>query len=120
MTAKAAPRWVALWFRAAAVYGILALVPIYFQPMPATGQAFHYGFVGTALAFQLVFWVIGGDPLRYRTLMPISVCEKLAFGVPVAILFSRGLVDGVTFAAGMFDLLLGAGFLFAWRVTPPT
>ena len=120
MTSGTAPRWVRLWFRGAAIYGILALVPIYFQPMPTMGQAFHYGFVGSALAFQLAFWVIGGDPARYRALMPVAVCEKLAFGVPVLLLYASGLVGAVTAGAAGLDLVIGAGFLIAWRATPPT
>ena len=57
---------------------------------PPAGLLDHYGFVFTALAFQGVFWMIGGDPVRYRAAMPWSVAEKLAFGIPCAILFATG------------------------------
>ena len=113
-----APRWVSLWYRGAAIYGLLALLPQYLVAPPAGAAVPHYGFIGTAAAFQLAFWVIGGDPVRYRALMPVSVVEKLAFGVPVAILFVRGEVPAAVFAFGLIDLVLGAGFLLAWKATP--
>jgi hypothetical protein len=113
-----APRWVSLWYRGAAIYGIVALLPQYLLPAPAGGEINFYGFIGTAAAFQLAFWVIGGDPMRYRPLMPVSVVEKLAFGVPVAILFAQGRVPAGVMLFGAIDLLLGLGFLLAWRATP--
>lgn len=118
MMRSTAPRWVPLLFRGAAIYGIVALLLSYAAPPPPVGQASHYGFIGTALAFQFVFLLIGGDPVKYRALMLCGVAEKLAFGVPCAILCALGRIDTLTFGAGMFDLVLGAGFLLAWRVTP--
>lgn len=117
-SAAAAPRWVSWWFRGAAVYGLLVLVPQYFLPPPAGGEVFFYGFIGTASAFQLVFLVIGGDPARYRALMLVGVVEKLAYGVPVLILFAQGHAEALYVGAAVIDLLLGLGFLLAWRVTP--
>ncbi len=114
----AVPRWVPWWFRGAAVYGLVVLLPQYFLPPPAGGEVFFYGFIGTASAFQLVFWVIGGDPARYRTLMLVGVVEKLAYGVPVLILFAQGRADALYVGAAIIDLVLGLGFFLAWRVTP--
>ena len=111
------PRWVSWWFRGAAVYGALALLLAYLTPPPNPAAALsHYGFAGTALAFQLVFWIIGGNPSRYRPLMLAGVAEKLAFGVPAMVLA----VPPEVRLFGGIDLLLGAGFLLAWRVTPAT
>lgn len=113
-----APIWVSRWFRGAAIYGAVALLLAALAPPPATGRLDHYGFVFTALAFQGVFWTIGGDPVRYRALMPWGVAEKMAFGVPCLALFVRGEIDAVALVFGLIDLLLGAGFLLAWRATP--
>lgn len=112
------PRWISGWFRGAAVYGLLVLIPQYFLPPPAGGEVFFYGFIGTASAFQLVFWVIGRDPARYRALMLVGVVEKLAYGVPVLILFTQGRADTLYVGAAIIDLVLGIGFFIAWRVTP--
>jgi hypothetical protein len=111
-------KWVRRCFRAAALYGLLALLPQYLRAAPAGGEANVYGFVGTATAFQLAFWVIGGNPVRYRALMPVAVVEKLAFGLPCVMLFAQAKVDTTLLAAGAIDLLLGVAFLAAWRATP--
>lgn len=114
-----APRWVAWWFRGAAAYGALALLAGAFVP-PAEPAAVlpHYAFTGTALAFQIVFWIVGGDPVRYRPVMLAGVAEKLAFGIPALLLSGRGLAPGAVIPFAAIDLLLGAGFLLAWRATP--
>ena len=113
-----APRWVRLWFRVAAIYGLVALLPQFLLPQPAGAELVAYGFIGTASAFQLVFWVIGGDPARYRALMLPGVAEKLAFGVPAVLLFAAGKAPALVLLFAGVDLLLGLGFLLAWRATP--
>lgn len=113
-----APGWVRWWFRGAAVYGLLVLLPTYFAPTVPEAEVVAYGFTGTAIAFQLAFWVIGGDPVRYRALMPVCVAEKLAFGMPVWTLFSLGKAPAILAVFGTIDLLLGAGFALAWYATP--
>jgi len=115
-----APKWVSLWYRGAAIYGLAVLLPQYLQSPPPGVEAVAYGFIGTASVFQLAFWIIGGDPLRYRALMPVTVLEKLVFGVPVAILYAQGRVPTFLLPFGMIDLLLGLGFFLAWRATPRT
>lgn len=107
-----APRWVGWWFRGAAIYGAVALV----ASLAAPGAIVlpQLAFTLTALAFQIVFWMVGGDPVRYRPLMLAGVAEKLAFGVP-ALLLAAG---STTAIFGAIDLALGAGFLVAWFATP--
>jgi hypothetical protein len=118
IAAAGAPRWVGLWFRGAAIFGLVALLPQYLLPQPAGAELVAYGFIGTAAAFQLVFWVIGGDPVRYRALMLPSVAEKLAFGVPAVLLFASGKVPAPVLLFGAIDLILGLGFFLAWRAIP--
>ena len=69
-------------FRWAAIYGVIVLLPLYLTPLPWRGAEVFLGFVGLALVFQAVFWVIGTDPAKYRALMPVAVAEKLVFGLP--------------------------------------
>jgi hypothetical protein len=108
-------------FRWAAVYGVIVLLPLYFTPLPQVGGEVFLGFVGLALVFQGVFWTIGGDPVKYRALMPFAVLEKLVFGVPALSLCAQGypVPPPVAVFAGI-DLLLGLGFFLAWRRTPLT
>jgi hypothetical protein len=111
------PRWVAWWFRGAAIYGLVALLPQFFLPQRAGAELVAYGFIGTASAFQLVFWVIARNPVKYRAQMLPGVAEKLAFGVPAVVLFLAGKVPALVLVFGGIDLLLGLGFLLAWRGT---
>lgn len=106
-------------FRWAAIYGVIVLLPLYFTPLPpGMGETF-LGFVGLALVFQGVFWTIGGDPVKYRALMPYAIAEKLVFGLPALALFAQGypVPPPVTVFAAI-DVLLGIGFWLAWRRTP--
>ena len=50
--------------------------------------------------------------------MLVGVVEKLAYGVPVLILFAQGRADALYVGAAVIDLILGLGFFLAWRVTP--
>ena len=108
-------------FRWAAIYGVIVLLPLYFTPLPPLMGETFLGFVGLALVFQGVFWVIGSDPVKYRALMPLAVAEKAVFGVPALLLFAQGypVAPPVAVFAGI-DILLGLGFLLAWRRTPLT
>jgi hypothetical protein len=116
-------RWI---YRIAAIYGIVVLAPLYFaEPMmaqagnPVTHPEMLYGFVGAALVFQLVYWTISGDPLRYRTLMPLSWLAKLSFAIPCAILFATDRLAPLPFALSQVDTLLTILFFIAWRGTRP-
>ena len=104
-------------FRWAAVYGVLVLTPMYFLPPPAERTEAYFGFIGSALAFQLAYWIIGGDPLRYRALMPVGVLAKLSFAIPALTLFALGRLDAVTAVPVSMDVLLAVGFVVAWRRT---
>ena len=108
-------------FRWAAIYGVIVLTPLYLVPAWPQHWETFLGFVGVALVFQGVFWTIGGDPVKYRALMPYAVLEKLAFGVPCLALYLQGypVAPPVAVFAGI-DLLLGLGFFLAWRRTPLT
>lgn len=106
-------------FRWAAVYGVLVLAPLYLVPLPAVEPHNRLGFIGTALAFQWVFWLIGGDPVRYRALMFPAVAEKLVFSVPALILVAQGLTPKPVAGFAAIDIGLAVAFLAAWRrVTP--
>ncbi len=108
-------------FRWAAIYGVIVLAPLYWTPLPVAGAEIFYGFVGLALVFQGVFWTIGGDPVRYRPLMPWAVLEKLVFAMPVITFAMAGVTeDRILLAFAVVDILLGIGFFIAWRRTRAT
>lgn len=112
-------------FLIAGIYGIVALVPMYFlkdyvgeqNPPPLTHAEFFYGFVGVALAWQFVFLIISRDPAKYRLLMFPGILEKAAWGVPVLILYLQNKVSVSILGAGMIDLLFGVLFVVAYLKT---
>ncbi|WP_298190000.1 hypothetical protein [Novosphingobium sp.] len=112
------PTWIPRFYRAAAIYGAVVLLPAYLAPWPAEQPHIYLGFVGLALVFQAVFWIIASHPVRYRPLMAASVFEKLVFGVPTLLLFSQHRVSPLDAGFATIDLLLGLGFFLAWKATP--
>lgn len=113
-------------FLVASIYGTLALLPLYGLELQLarnsaaalTRPEFLYGFVGVALAWQAVFYVISRDAQRFRPLMFVAVLEKLAFGVPALVLFSQGRLGADLLAGGVIDLVLATLFVAAIRKTP--
>ena len=107
-------KFVRIIFALAAAWGFIAVVPGLFGgagPRPE----YYYGFLGLALVFQLVFVMIAIDPARFRPLIPIAVLEKLAFFMPVTLLYLDGRVPlGPVFIGGMVDGLLMLLFALAW------
>jgi hypothetical protein len=112
-------------FLIAAIYGFIVLLPQYFleekigrdTPPPITHPEYFYGFVGIALAWQVVFLLISRDPIRYRPLMLAAVIEKASFGLPAIALYVSGRLSGQMLAAGLLDLILGALFIASYRRT---
>lgn len=115
-------RWT---FLLAGIYGLLALLPQYFMetrigednPPAITHPEFFYGFLGVALAWQVVFIIISRDPARYRPLMPAGVLEKFSFGAAAVVLFAQERLAAQMLAAGCVDLVLGALFIVAFVKT---
>jgi hypothetical protein len=113
-------------FAAAGAVGILVLVPMYFllektgvdNPPPVTHPEFYYGFIGVALAFQIVFLIIATDPIKYRPLMLAAIVEKLAFILPMAYLVVNGRVSGSIIGGAVLDLLWTILFILSYFKTP--
>lgn len=86
----------------------------YVQPVPDPWHLTYLGFVGTALVFQGVFLVIARDPLRFEPLMPVTLFEKLCFGIPAVAFAARSQVPAMSAVFGGIDLILAALFAIAW------
>ena len=102
-------------FRIAAIYGVVVLLPLYLLPVPHPWRLTHFGFVGVTLVFQAVFWIIARDPLHYRALMPLAICEKLIFGIPALAFFVQGQADPVQAVFGALDMFWATMFFLAMR-----
>jgi hypothetical protein len=110
-------KWV---FLMAGIYGLAALLPQYFVKPSADRPEIFYGFVGVAIAWQLLFVLTSVDVARFRPIMPVAVVEKLGFGIPAVVLFTQGRIAPRMLAAGIIDLVLAVLFLVAWSKTRPT
>jgi hypothetical protein len=116
-------RWV---FLLAGVSGILLIVPPYFlegktgedYPPPITHPEYYYGFLGVTLAWQVLFLVIGSDPIRYRRAMLPAMLEKASFVVAVILLYAEGRVAPVWIGFASLDTTWFVLFVVAYLWTP--
>ena len=109
-------------FWIAGIWGLLVVTPLYFMfalicrqdPPPITHPGFYYGFVGTALAWQVAFCFIATNPVRYRPLMLPSILEKAAYGAAVIVLVLQGRMHSSDLVFASTDILLGVLFVIAY------
>ncbi len=114
-------------FYVAGIYGLLVLFPQYFMeakngqdyPPTITHPEYYYGFIGVALAFQILFLIIARNPLQYRATMIPSIVEKFSFGIAAVVLFLQNRLAMPLFAAGLIDLVFGSLFIAAFLKTKP-
>jgi hypothetical protein len=119
-------RFAEIVFRVAAIWGVLVITPLYFMfnligrqdPPPITHPGFFYGFVGLALAWQIAFFLIASDPVRYRPLMIPSMFEKFSYAAAITILVLQGRTRRSDMLFAGTDLLLGVLFVIAYLKTP--
>src|SRR5262245_8333336 len=112
-------RFARIAFAIAGLYGLVSLIPTYFleswigvnDPPAITHPEYFYGFLGVAVAWQIMFLVIAFDPQRYRPAMLVGLIEKLAFGCAAVALFIAHRIAASVLALGIVDLALGALFL---------
>lgn len=110
-------------FLIAGTYGLLVLLPQYFMenslsrnfPPPLTHPEHFYGFIGVALAWQVVFLLIAHDVQRYRLLMLPAILEKVSFGGAALVLYEQGRAAPLVACAGTIDLVFAACFIVAFR-----
>jgi hypothetical protein len=114
-------------FLVAGIYGLLILAPIYFMegrigrdtPPAITHPEYFYGFLGAGLAWQVLFLVLSGDPLRYRAMILPSVLEKISYGIALVVLYSQQRLALSVLAIGSVDWVFAFLFLAAYFTTKP-
>lgn len=106
-------------FWIAGIWGILVITPLYFlfdvipqkDPPAITHPGFYYGFVGTALAWQIAFCFMATDPIRYRPLIIPSIFEKFSYAVAIVVLVLQGRTSRGDLIFAATDFLLGVLFV---------
>jgi hypothetical protein len=76
-----------------------------------------HGFFLVALAFQIVFFIIASDPLRYRMMMLAAMIEKFPFALATLALYSTGQAPPMAAVFGVIDGALGILFAIAYFLT---
>lgn len=111
-------KWV---FLAAGVYGFVVLTPLYFlegtvaaRQGPVNHPEYYYGFIGCALAFQLLFLIISRDPVRLRPAMLAAIVEKASFPAAVWPLFLQHRAPAPVVAMSSIDLVWGVLFVASY------
>jgi hypothetical protein len=110
----------------AGVYGVIVIVPMYFaegrigrdHPPAITHPEFYYGFLGVALAWQVLFLVLAQDPSRYRPMIIPSVLEKVSYGIALVFLLLEHRIPLVVFGLGSVDWIFAVLFVAAYLATP--
>lgn len=117
-----------LVFLIAGIYGLIVLLPLYFLeeqmgrdfPPPITHLEYYYGFIGVAVAWQVLFLILSRDPIRYRPMMIPAILEKATYAVAVIVLFTQHRVSTFTLATAFLDSTLGVLFALAYIKTATT
>jgi hypothetical protein len=120
-------RFAKIVFLIAGIEGLLVLSPMYFleakigrdTPPAITHPEHFYGFVGVALAWQVLFLVLSTDPIRYRLMILPAILEKVTWGTALLVLFWQGRLALSTFAIGSVDWIFALLFLAAYFKTKP-
>ena len=112
-------------FWAAGIWGVLVITPLFFifdligrnDPPPVTHPGFYYGFVTTALAWQIAFFIIARDPVRLRPFIIAAIIEKFGYGIAVFVLYLQQRIHPGDLVFAGVDALLGCLFVVAYQKT---
>jgi hypothetical protein len=104
---------------------MLALAPQLFleerigrdYPPAITHPEYFYGFVGVGLTWQLLFLVIGADPIQLRMAMLPAILEKAIFAISTSLLYAQNRVPAVVFGFSMIDAVWGLLFAVSFWLT---
>src|SRR5262245_5717442 len=102
-------------FSIAGAWGVLVLTPLYFlydlnNPHPE----FFYGFAGVAMAWQLAFFVIATNPVRFRLMMIPAIFEKLSYVLTLVVLYLQKRISLTESLPSIPDGILGLLFAVAF------
>ena len=118
-------RFARIVFTIAGIWGLVVLTPLFFlrdvsgrvYAPPADYPHFFYGFFAVAMAWQVVFLIIGSNPARFRLMMIPAMLEKFPYVVIATILHGQGRITADDASTAVPDLILGILFAVAFVKT---
>jgi hypothetical protein len=120
-------RFAKMVFFIAGVWGLAVLTPLFFladyigrqYPPPLGHPDFYYGFISTALVWQVAFLMIARNPARFRPLMVVAMLEKFGYVATLGVLYATGALQPAQAAVACPDFVLGLLFVAAFVKTRP-
>lgn len=120
-------RFAGLVFRVSTILGVVIILPMFFAeerfaakfPPAFTHAEFYYGFAAVTLAWQLAYYLISTDPLRYRPFMLVAAAAKGLFFASVVALWLAGRISDFFLAIALPDLVFCLAFVAAWMRLKP-
>ncbi len=117
-------RWI---FIIAGVYGMIVIAPLYFSeaqinidfPPAITHPEYFYGFLGVVISWQVLFFILAINPLRYKLMIISAIIEKFSYGIAVIVLFSQHRIHTMILSSGIVDLIFGILFIVAFFKVKP-
>ena len=117
-------KWPAIIFKGAGIYGIIVMILLLVAPTQVLNEPtvihpeYYFGFVMVGLVWQIAFLVVGSDPVRFRPIMPVCMCEKFFYITLLTFLIMTHRTPERMWPAVVLDGLVGCAFIYAWRITP--
>jgi hypothetical protein len=115
-------KWV---FTLGAIWGVIAVAPLYLAENalearygPLTYPEWYYGMIEVILVCQLLYLLIGRDPVRLRPVMPVAILGKLGFASTLWTLYGLGRVPLQVTLTATPDLIWALVFAIAYLKTP--
>ena len=112
-------------FTLAAIWGFLTVPPLYLAENalearygPLTYPEWYYGMIAVILVCQLLYLLIGRDPVRLRPVMPVAILAKLGFASTLWTLWGLGRVPMQVVLSATPDMAWVVVFVVAYLKTP--
>src|SRR6266852_5515517 len=120
-------RFAKVVFWIAGIWGVLILTPLYFMfdtigrqtPPALTHPQYYFGFLGVAFAWQIAFFVIATDPIRFRPMIVPAVIEKLTYIAAATLLYLQRRITPSEAITALPDTVLVIFFVISFAKTRP-
>src|SRR5579871_1767828 len=89
------------------------------DPPAITHLEYYFGFLNVTLAWQVAFFILARDPIRFRPMIVAAIAEKVLFFASIIVLRFFGLASTAECVAASPDLVLGGLFTIAYGKTKP-